>query len=1220
MEFTIYSVGNIEFLYQILNSVAMICGTGDFAKLVSIGFLLGILYIGFQTIYQGGQRINIAQTLTCFIIYLCMFGPSCTVVLEDVYEGRNRVVDNVPLGGERLPETALLHRTAGRHGHCRISKARHEGDGCDSCRAAGSANAALVRKTRLALQSGFFSGVTWTKAFAFSDKSLFLRETFMRNVPPPARFISSELPHKLTYLAAIAALLVGSASAEPYTGTSLVINAEQVVSYDSVSVNWTAGNEDEAGVLLDTGSSLTVSGDFNLISQSGAAPSVPTQQGLLVKENASFTQTDENFTLTFTADSTSETPMGAAYFEAGSTTKLGANATITSSGTAQSLWGVRQYGDLKGESLTITITNNKTAQDTQSEQGFAVGIWSESSSDLTFSKLDITADGAGNRTDGMMIYGTAETTGGIGSIDQLTVSSHNSGENGRAFGINFYQYQDSNQPVNYTLRGQTLKLTTISDQGSATGIVSLYDDTQDTSLEINYGTLDLSVQGNISARGIDLAGNPVDNPDAAVSITASDLLKVNVQSMTDQAYGIAADTTSFTTGMLDIKATAESDAYAINLVNSSWTTSGSAIVSATSDTGGARGLDITNANGEKVHFGNSLTISAEAQGNAFGIRLREGTFNVDGAANIHATSTTNEAYGIAAIPGSSTDTSSFIFNSALNVSVHGKDESTAALKAENNQAEITALHGGTISSNHLAVHANRGAQISLSSDETSTLNIQGDIKAERWSSAYSSVKLSLGNGSTWVGTALADAGATIAATLKEGSSWLGDASETRTTGSRNGKVNVRLQGGSWTLAGNQASSSSLVLSEGGTIDISNLTTDTTLTIANLQTASGETAFYTDTLHNGSVATVTTRTGTDGQVGVVASAALNESISDKTALVTELAKEVSITDGLDFIRAEGGLVSGEVVATFDPEGNMVVRTSESDNTVDLRSALALRTRLLQQQSSGLPDRLQLIRDGGKGTLGGWASISGQELRYDGTGTHSQDTSIEVGFDTSFNDWVFGGSFTYVDSDINDLDTANAEGDTYVFSLYGQRNFESGAYIGAAARYIRAETDYQLGAFDVDWKQNGWGLALESGHRFALGSLAFVEPKVAMSYAHFDSDSFTSQNVEGDLDSFDALIGSVGLRAGFSFPENRGAIYAKASANHDFKGEADGRIRSLTGTTHSDIGEDLGDTWVEYGVGGSFHITPNWNAAVDLSRTSGGEVESNWIANISMRYVW
>lgn len=98
MEFTIYSVGDVEFLHQILNSVAMICGTGDFAKLVSVGFLLGILFIGFQTIYQGGQRINLAQVLTSFIVYLCMFGPSCTVVIEDTFSAKTRVVDNVPLG------------------------------------------------------------------------------------------------------------------------------------------------------------------------------------------------------------------------------------------------------------------------------------------------------------------------------------------------------------------------------------------------------------------------------------------------------------------------------------------------------------------------------------------------------------------------------------------------------------------------------------------------------------------------------------------------------------------------------------------------------------------------------------------------------------------------------------------------------------------------------------------------------------------------------------------------------------------------------------------------------------------------------------------------------------------------------------------------------------------------------------------------------------------
>lgn len=607
----------------------------------------------------------------------------------------------------------------------------------------------------------------------------------------------------------------------------------------------------------------------------------------------------------------------------------------------------------------------------------------------------------------------------------------------------------------------------------------------------------------------------------------------------------------------------------------------------------------------------SLKVIAEStEDDATGVNLRNATLSA-GNLNLRASGAT-AADGVYATGSSQAAT----FNGKLNVSAEGTDEETSALRADVS-ASITATHGGQITSNHLAVYANRGSQISLSSDETTPLNIQGDVKAERWGAAYSKVTLSMGNGSTWVGNAEGNGGATVDVTLKEGSSWTGDAIQSVYNTSSLGKVKVALQGGTWTLAGNQESSVNQIVSDGGTIDISKLSTDTQLTITNLQASSCETVFYTDTLHNGTVATVAKSAGVDGQIGIVAASTLNESMSDKTALITELAKEVSTPDGVDYIRAEEGFVSGEVLGTFDSEGKLVVRTTESRNTGDLRSAVALRARLLQKQSSGLPDRLQVIRDGGQGMVGGWASISGQEMRY-GSGAHSQDASVELGFDGVVDAWVLGGSFTYVDSDIDDLAAADAEGETYVFSLYGLRNFESGAYVGTAVRYMRAETDYRFGAFDVDWKQNGWGLSLESEHRFAVGSVSFVEPKVALSYAHFDSDSFSSQNVEGDLDSFDALIGSVGLRAGFTFPENRGALYAKASVNHDFKGEADGHIRSRA--VSSDIGEDLGDTWFEYGVGGTFRITPNWNAAVDLSRTTCGEVESNWIANVSMRYVW
>ena len=98
MDFTIISLGNVEFLSMVLNGVAMICGTGNFARLVAVGFVIGLLFIGLQCIFKGGQQIDLHHTFLCFLCYLCMFGPSCTVVVEDAYTGEARTVDNLPLG------------------------------------------------------------------------------------------------------------------------------------------------------------------------------------------------------------------------------------------------------------------------------------------------------------------------------------------------------------------------------------------------------------------------------------------------------------------------------------------------------------------------------------------------------------------------------------------------------------------------------------------------------------------------------------------------------------------------------------------------------------------------------------------------------------------------------------------------------------------------------------------------------------------------------------------------------------------------------------------------------------------------------------------------------------------------------------------------------------------------------------------------------------------
>lgn len=98
MEFSIYSIGDGAFLTTILNSVAMIFGHGSYVTLVSIGLLLGVFVVVIQGLFRGAKEIHWEQILLGWIIYGCMFVPTCTVWVEDAYDGTVRNVDNVPIG------------------------------------------------------------------------------------------------------------------------------------------------------------------------------------------------------------------------------------------------------------------------------------------------------------------------------------------------------------------------------------------------------------------------------------------------------------------------------------------------------------------------------------------------------------------------------------------------------------------------------------------------------------------------------------------------------------------------------------------------------------------------------------------------------------------------------------------------------------------------------------------------------------------------------------------------------------------------------------------------------------------------------------------------------------------------------------------------------------------------------------------------------------------
>ncbi len=97
--FTLYSIGDSAFLEQVLIAVSMITGTGDFKQMVSIGLLLGVFFITFQSIFQGGARgVPFQQVLTGWLLYACLFGPTTTITIEDAYTGDVRVVSRAPIG------------------------------------------------------------------------------------------------------------------------------------------------------------------------------------------------------------------------------------------------------------------------------------------------------------------------------------------------------------------------------------------------------------------------------------------------------------------------------------------------------------------------------------------------------------------------------------------------------------------------------------------------------------------------------------------------------------------------------------------------------------------------------------------------------------------------------------------------------------------------------------------------------------------------------------------------------------------------------------------------------------------------------------------------------------------------------------------------------------------------------------------------------------------
>lgn len=355
--------------------------------------------------------------------------------------------------------------------------------------------------------------------------------------------------------------------------------------------------------------------------------------------------------------------------------------------------------------------------------------------------------------------------------------------------------------------------------------------------------------------------------------------------------------------------------------------------------------------------------------------------------------------------------------------------------------------------------------------------------------------------------------------------------------------------------------------------------------------------------------------TENYVGINADDVTSEDLDNLkavTADATTLTREQVVSEG----DINGGL--SRVVNPDGTKGEVLeTKNTKQDayQTLTAMNALAWR-----HEMNDLTKRMGELRDSPVG-IGSWARLYGSEQEYGDQNLKTRSTSVQVGTDFPVGEnWKVGAALTYTNGDTS-YEVGKADSDSYSGAIYGTWLSESGQFVDLIAKYTRMKSDFSLNGFNGSQDNDALSVSAEYGWHLKLNDLLFVEPQVELTYGRVFGDTFDAEANNAmtiEQDDFDSLIGCVGVRTGFYFPNNKGTVYLRVSGAYDFQGEYEYTARNAQ--TKRSFKDDLGGAWVEYAVGANFNLTDNAYTYVDLERTSGGEVTENWRWNVGFRYVW
>ena len=518
---------------------------------------------------------------------------------------------------------------------------------------------------------------------------------------------------------------------------------------------------------------------------------------------------------------------------------------------------------------------------------------------------------------------------------------------------------------------------------------------------------------------------------------------------------------------------------------------------------------------------------------------------------------------------------------------------------------------------------------------------------EQWNTDYYAIAFTqatdihLSEGSQWIGdlketyslsTAMGnpvsqnDVKGNYSVVLTDNSTWTGGIAV-----GQNSKTDVAVDGTSAWIANKDATVNQLRLAEGGRMTATNAA----VTIANFA-GKGDIVLNKDgkvTVNAASDkvnATFTTLDGSQLTTGdkvdanvLVAGALVDEKGMD--AVIAEYNQNNNYT-GKGTVTFSGGLINDTVTGKNDAQGNFVVQNVQKNaQLVSIGESTAITMMQWRADADDMYQRMGDLRNN-NGAVGVWARTFGgkAEAGHVDNKYYGVQAGVDTQVATTGPKQFVGGAVSYTTGDAT---FANGTGDNYMgtFTGYSTWLFDNGSYVDVAAKVGKLNNEFDLAVegkkLAGKYSTQAVALTVESGHRFPVTNLTYVEPQVAFTASHiFGEDYGATNGVTIEQDSINSYVARVGVQAGLNCPDNMGSVFVRASYLYDFDGETSTVAHKANAKDGNRFDQDFGGGWYELGLGMNVNFTKNLYGYADFEYVTGGEIKTPYRWNAGVRYAF